>query len=166
MLRLYRERKRHFAYLKYVLRHKYHVFRAGMLLGVPIWQLVIHDLSKFSKVEWFAYAETFYEENGLPRYKESYEFSAAWNHHQKVNPHHWQYYQLVWDRGTKTILPIPINYLLEMLADWSGAGKVIADTYSPIAWVSANDEILKANLEEHTYYVVMALMRMTDWSSL
>lgn len=43
--------KPHIQYLWYVIRHKFFVFQAGLRLGVPLWQLLIHDLSKFSPAE-------------------------------------------------------------------------------------------------------------------
>lgn len=58
--------KRHFAYLKYVLRHKYFVFREGLKLGVPILSLILHDWDKFLPDEWFPYARTFYAPDGAP----------------------------------------------------------------------------------------------------
>ena len=42
--------------LKSVLIHKWYVFLAGQLTGVPLWQLIIHDWSKFTPTELFGYA--------------------------------------------------------------------------------------------------------------
>ena len=39
----------HLRYLSYVLRHKWYVLWAGLWLGVPLWRLLIHDWSKFSR---------------------------------------------------------------------------------------------------------------------
>ncbi len=39
--------KRHINYFKYVVRHKWFVFLAGIKLGVPIMSLIIHDWDKF-----------------------------------------------------------------------------------------------------------------------
>lgn len=50
----------HLRYLWYVLRHKWYVFQAGRVLKVPVWQLLMHDLSKFTPAEWFPYVAYFY----------------------------------------------------------------------------------------------------------
>jgi len=36
--------RRHWQYLKYVFRHKWFVLLAGIKLGVPLLQLVFHDM--------------------------------------------------------------------------------------------------------------------------
>lgn len=56
--------RKHLLYLKYVLRHKWFVFVAGLRRGVPLWQLLVHDLSKFRPDEWRPYAEWFYGYEG------------------------------------------------------------------------------------------------------
>lgn len=103
--------RRHWQYLKYVLRHKWYVFLACLELGVPLWIAITHDWDKFLPDEWFAYAQTFYKPNGEKRYQESVDFAMAWMHHQHRNKHHWQYWlsvngsplpstsMLMWDRG-------------------------------------------------------------------
>lgn len=105
--------RRHLAYLRYVLRHKFYVFVEGRRLGVPIWMLLFHDWDKFLPEEWFPYARTFYEANGSKKkYAETPEFAHAWMKHQHRNKHHWQWWvqvdglplrntrTLIWDRGT------------------------------------------------------------------
>ena len=57
----------HISYLKYVLRHKWHVFVGCVKLGVPIHQAVIHDWAKFLPVEWFPYVRQFYNPDGSKR---------------------------------------------------------------------------------------------------
>lgn len=105
--------RRHLAYLKYVLRHKWFVFQECRKLDVPLWIAVVHDWDKFLPDEWFPYARTFYKSDGSKQYVESPEFARAWALHQKRNRHHWQYWlsvgfsrirnsdrYMVWDRGT------------------------------------------------------------------
>lgn len=103
--------RRYWQYLKYVLRHKWFVFVAGLKVGVPVWMLVLHDWDKFMPDEWFPYAKTFYKPNGEKQYNNSDDFAMAWMKHQKRNKHHWQYWlkenglriqarpYLVWDTG-------------------------------------------------------------------
>lgn len=116
---------RHWQYLKYVLRHKWFVLLAGLKLHVPILMLILHDWDKFLPDEWFPYARTFYNKDGSKRYQEFPEFALAWNHHQKRNKHHWQYWLLTWDRGENEPLPMPDVFRREMLADWRGAGRAL-----------------------------------------
>lgn len=117
--------KDHLAYLKYVLRHKLYVFQACLKMKVPIYRSIIHDYSKFTLSEWKPYVKTFYKPDGSKQYVESPAFEYAWNHHQKSNKHHWQYWLLSWDRGETVALEMPETYVREMLADWIGAGWAI-----------------------------------------
>lgn len=123
----------HLAYLRYVLRHKWHVFVAGWHLSVPLWQLLIHDWTKFLPREWFPYVAYFYGRGGREAHAKSggmyrpgsdFAFDIAWNHHQKRNPHHWQYWLLTRDTDEPQLiaLPMPERYVREMVADWIGAG--------------------------------------------
>lgn len=117
--------KAHLQYLRYVLRHKWFVFIGGLYTRTPLWQLIIHDLSKFSRAEWSAYVHAFYAPDGTSHYKPDAAFDRAWNHHQKVNPHHWQYWLLTMDAGTTQALEMSDRYIREMVADWYGAGHAL-----------------------------------------
>lgn len=128
--------KAHFAYFRYVLRHKWFVFVAGLALRVPLWQLIIHDWSKFTPAEWGAYVATFYGPDGVKRYQPGPAFDAAWNHHQKVNPHHWQYWVLIRDSDEPRVMALPMSerYAREMVADWCGAGRAITGRWEVRQW--------------------------------
>ena len=104
--------RRYWQYLKYVCRHKYHVFRACLALGVPLWIAIFHDWDKFLPDEFLPYARTFYAPDGTKQYVEGVDFARAWMKHQHRNKHHWQYWLncdgiplpkrrniIVWDRG-------------------------------------------------------------------
>src|SRR6266536_5236416 len=103
--------KGHWAYLKYVLRHKWFVFIAGRWVGAPLWRLIIHDWSKFLPCEWEPYVQSFYCRDGSKRDWKTrdvwtkMEFDLAWNHHQKVNKHHWQFWTLVTDSDDPRLRP-------------------------------------------------------------
>lgn len=127
---------RYINYLKYVIRHKWYVF-LGALKVDPynlylIYLAIIHDMSKFGLTEFGQYARTFYKPDGSNQYVESLEFSYAWNHHQKCNKHHWQYWMLKYDRGDVEMLPIPDIYIKEMIADWIGAGWAITGKWDNV----------------------------------
>jgi len=139
--------RRYLEYLKYILRHKWFVLIASIKIKAPLWHAIIHDFSKFRFSEWFPYAYTFYTKNGEKQYKETIEFSYAWNHHQKRNKHHYQYYLLTWDKGITTPLPMPKKYILEMIADWMGAGKAITGKWEAKEWYQKNKENIKLHPE-------------------
>lgn len=146
--------KAHWLYLKYVLRHKWYVFLWCCHYGIPT-AGIVHDLSKFSPSEWFPYVDYFY---GGPWPEQHYgdarnqfedkftkpwvqrRFDAAWNYHQKRNPHHWQYWVLLEDSGKLGGLPMPDRYRREMLADWRGAGMAINGKDDTRNWYLKNSE--------------------------
>ena len=88
----------------------------------------VHDLSKDDDVEFIAYRDYFYDSENNPRNTD--EFNLAWNHHQKCNPHHWQYWCLVNDVDEPQVQPldIPFKYIIEMLCDWQSAGAYYGNT--------------------------------------
>lgn len=106
--------KKHFQYLKYLLRHKWYVFLACLQYGL-VWRGIKHDWSKFLPSEWFPYVEYFYgakvERPNTKRMDKNHQlvpimeapevvkkaFDVAWNYHQKRNSHHWQYWLLTPD---------------------------------------------------------------------
>ncbi|KKK56400.1 hypothetical protein LCGC14_3064910 [marine sediment metagenome] len=145
--------RRHWAYLKYVLRHKWHVFRACRELRVPLRQAIVHDWTKFLPVEWFPYAHNFYNADGSGRQvrdetgaynptDQGIPYQRAWLHHQRAR-HHWQAWVVLGDAGYITPLPIPERYIREMIADWCGAGRAIAGVRYPHDWYAANRDKMK-----------------------
>ena len=100
-----------------------------------------HDDSKWDIEEFDAYRKHFYptlQENEMVKdMKDRLEkdFDAAWEHHYKNNPHHWQYWVLVNDEDGTKALEMPEEYVIEMVCDWwafshkSGNLKEIFDWY-------------------------------------
>lgn len=152
--------KRHISYLKYIIRHKWYVFKACVKLGVPF-RGITHDLSKFRPCEWFAYAKTFYAEDGTGRFMWSGDFDFAWLMHQKVNKHHWQYWLLLNDDGRFTSFEIPEPIVREMVADWSGAGEAIKGESNPTEWYYENRS--KIILHEKTRKLVEKIIE-ENWN--
>lgn len=162
--------KKHYNYLKYLIKHKYYVFVAGRKLRVPIWRLVIHDWSKFLPSEWFAYVETFYGdnpswENGLKYLNHPYKWSKeywrdkfdySWLAHQHRSPHHNQHWILREDSGSVKVLKMPEVYAREMVADWSGAGKAITGEWEVSEWYEKNKG--RITLHENTREFVEGLL--------
>ena len=125
----------HWAYFQYVMRHKWHVFVGCLRLGVPLHQAIIHDWVKFLPIEWDAYVRQFYNPDGTKRGRgeSSTAFHFAWLHHQR-QPHHWQAWVSIGDGGKLTPLPMPQRFILEMVADWYGAGKAISGKNDIAGW--------------------------------
>lgn len=80
-------------------------------------QIASHDASKYEDEEFYPYLYHFYPSQAGQDNKIAYD--RAWNHHQKHNPHHWQYWILQKDSGEQVLLDMPENYVIEMLCDWS-----------------------------------------------
>jgi len=107
--------------IKTVLVHKWYVLVAGRRLRAPLWRLLVHDLSKFTPLEFYDYAEQFYGDR-----QNIMGFLQAWLHHQNTNPHHWQWWVLRQEEaypGNTEALPMPLSYVREMVADWFAASK-------------------------------------------
>jgi len=123
--------------LKYALitaKHKYFVFRAGLRTKTPVWQLIIHDLSKFGPSELPHYGRQFFGDKGSLVGQQK--FAEAWLHHQNVNPHHWEYWiprtghnKSDLAAGENLPMPMPFKYAQEMVADWLGAGRAYEGHY-------------------------------------
>lgn len=173
--------KAHWQYFKYVVRHKWYVFRAGFALGVSLRQLITHDWSKFLPREWFAYVAYFYGDkptadderrammlglNIKTRAELKADFDNAWNHHQKCQPHHWQYWLLLTDSDDPRFrpLPMPERYIREMVADWMGAGRAITGRWEVESWFLANKD--RYILDDSTRYRVTQLIQLAKQKGL
>lgn len=130
-------------YLNQVVHHKVAVYQAGVNisdsffgLGIDevVWQLAIHDLSKFSENELaFALYNFKNPESNSPTQKEGFELAK--HHHVANNPHHPEHWWRVSKDGVATSLPMPRKYVAELVADWIG-GNVYG---TPIdSWLQKN----------------------------
>jgi hypothetical protein len=136
--------KAHLRYLNYVLRHKFFVARAWVVLAqitgyskrewaVMLWRALMHDASKFGIAEWGPYVAMFYGEpttDADVKRERQAAFNYAWLHHQHRNPHHWQHHVLREDSGRVLVLLPHRLYADEMLADWLGAGPKALTSHS------------------------------------
>lgn len=102
-----------------------------------------HDRSKWDDEEFEAYAKYFYQGK-----KNKAEFDKAWNHHQKANPHHWQYWVLLKDNPDKPFYCIPMEqeYIIEMVCDWWSFSFKTNNLYEIFDWYDEN----KPNQLMHT----------------
>ena len=144
--------RRYWAYLKYVLAHKWWVIVASRRIGASLWLALIHDASKFGPSEWSAYAHNFFSADGLRRnvrrpdggYDPNLrpeDFQYAWLSHQR-NKHHWQRWVSIGDSGTLSAVPMPSKYVLEMVADWMGAGRAITGRWECGEWYAKNRDTM------------------------
>lgn len=78
--------------------------------------LANHDQSKYLPEEYDAYDKYFY--GGNRSHKVVLDFKYAWLHHIHQNPHHWQYWVLINDDEPEEIMEMPVEYVIEMIADW------------------------------------------------
>lgn len=163
---------KHLKNLSYILRHKWHVFNMGLKYRVWWYQLVLHDLSKFTPTEWFGYTNYFYARETVKKRlallalhpdrevvrEESAEltalldhwkakFNEAWNHHQKANKHHWQYWVLRNDDGKVVALKMPDRFVREMVADWAGASLAIRGYDDTLNWYAKNRDLMMLHEE-------------------
>jgi len=150
--------KKHWLYLKYVLRHKWFVLQECWAYGL-YWQGITHDWHKFLPDEWFAYVEFFYGKSSkteVPyrermRLGEGKAFQRAWLKHQHRAKHHWQNWIIINDTDDPQIhcLDMPPKQVIEMICDWNGAGKAImGKDGGAIPWYQKHKE--KMMLSEKT----------------
>lgn len=145
-----------FKYTKYLLKHKWYVFKAGRKLKVPFLRLLLHDISKFRPSEFFAYMNQFYgkvlDPHDIKKFRREYKFDKAWLLHQKRNPHHYQYWTLIKDTGELVHIQIPQVVLREMVADWMGAGMAIHGKDDLNDWFIMRESKIKESMHLHSFY--------------
>lgn len=165
-------------YLRYIFLHKWFVFVAGLRTKAPILNLIVHDLSKFRRDEFFPYADYFYDkplqekekkdalefftvDSAAPfGYHTKDRFNKAWLLHQRRNPHHWQFWLLLNDDGTTIPLPMPDELACEMVADWLGAGRTLTGEWGAKEWYLKNrDHIM---LHPDTEFIVEVLLEIKE----
>ena len=162
--------RRHLSYLIYVLRHKWFVAVAASRIGAPMPLALIHDWSKFSAREWGAYARNFFDADGSRRRarrpdggydpnSRSDEFKYAWLSHQR-NRHHWQAWVSIGDGGSLQPMPMPRRYVMEMVADWMGAGRAITGRWEVKEWYAKNKDTMV--LHEDTRTRVETILEKTE----
>ena len=123
---------KYWKHLSTICRHKKEVLKECWACGIG-WQGLIHDLSKFGPTE-FVSSARYFQGNRSPieAEKEEIGYSKAWLHHKGHNKHHWEYWTDFADDGMIIANKIPTKYVIEMMCDWIGAGKV----YSKDKWTT------------------------------
>lgn len=127
-----------------VVPHKIEVYKGGgelikALKSIRVSEdefkrnLWLHDLSKFSADEAFGYAMHDFKNFRLATQDG---FEAAWHHHKMHNPHHPEHWLNPNKSGQLEIRPMPMIYIVEMVADWIGAGRTYGSSLKE--WLSGN----------------------------
>ncbi|MBR4836521.1 MAG: catalase [Clostridia bacterium] len=115
--------KNFFSHFSLVLRHKWRVFVNCCRCGIP-WRGLVHDLSKFSPVEFFESVK-YYQGDRSPigACRRATGKSEAWLHHKGRNKHHIEY----WYDPECSIMPMmPYKYAVECVCDKLAATYVYA----------------------------------------
>lgn len=115
---------RFFKHLHTVCKHRRLVRRNCFRCGL-IWQGLWHDISKFSRAEFWAGVK-YYQGTRSPqaREREVLGYSAAWLHHKGRNKHHFEYWTDVSPTGEIVSVKMPPKYFAEMICDRIAASKV------------------------------------------
>ena len=119
-------------YISTLIDHVSYVIEYGNKIGVNEYQLSIHDLSKLSYAELPYYIKRFTYDTITEDIK--LEFDYAWHHHVIKNPHHHEH----WVISPTYIIPMPYNYILEMVADWHGANMAYQKSWNSTEWLKKN----------------------------
>ena len=105
-----------------ITKHKWVVFKLCCLAGIP-WRGLVHDLSKYSPIEFFESVK-YFNGNHSPIRESKIQngYSKAWLHHKGRNKHHFEYWI---DLSSPEQTPvIPYVYTVEMICDTLAAGIV------------------------------------------
>jgi hypothetical protein len=113
-------------HLRTINHHKYLVmrycFRAGLYR-----QGMLHDLSKYSPVEFLVGAK-YFQGNRSPNNAEREDrgYSLAWLHHKGRNKHHLEYWidYSVNEGAPMSGMRMPVNYVVEMFCDRVAASRI------------------------------------------
>ena len=102
--------------------------------------MALHDRSKFLlNKEFKSYRDYFYgDEEKLNKETVKNNFDKAWNHHQKINKHHWQYWVLVKSDGSYQVLDMPYENIIEMICDWWSFSWKTGNLYDVFSWYDRN----------------------------
>jgi hypothetical protein len=157
------------SYLWLLLQHKWFVLVAGLRVGgIPLYRLIIHDWSKFSRAEFGAYARnTAVRQGKQPRTEATdLEFGLAWLHHENRNPHHWGYWIPRSGKFANRPLAMPATYIREMVADWLGAGRAYEHTWDMTNWLLQTLSGMLSHMHKDTAVAVLKLLREIGYGAV
>ena len=121
--------KNFFKHLHLVNKHRFLVFIHCCKCGL-FWRGLVHDLSKYSPVEFFDSVKFYYGTHSpIIEARKSIGYSKAWLHHKGRNKHHIEY----WCDSELEVQPImPYQYAVECVCDKLAASKTyLGKNYTP-----------------------------------
>lgn len=145
--------RRRLRYIWYLLKHKFWVLYYLIRIDYRLFFLGIrHDISKFSKHEFYPYAYAFYSDDGGKRlvFIGSEEFEAGWRHHYTHNKHHWQHWVM-----NGVAVDMPLKYIKEMAADMLAMSRSQND--NAFQWFKKNEESI--NMTERSMLLLEHYLR-------
>ena len=120
-----------FKHLKIIHTHRKYVRRICFKMSL-YWQGLVHDLSKYSPVEFSIYKYYSGKRSPHQECREILGYSPSWIHHYHKNKHHYQYW---WDEdefGKIIPMKMPYKYVIESFCDMVGASKAYnKDNWEP-----------------------------------
>ncbi len=151
-----------FAHFKTITHHRHLVMKGCFKVGLYR-QGLLHDLSKYSPVEFLVGAK-FFQGDSSPNNEErkAYGVSYAWLHHKGRNKHHFEYwidYGLD-SKGEMCGMKMPVNYVVEMYCDRVAACKNYQkDKYTDeSALIYFNRGAHKYMMHPETYDLIKSLL--------
>ena len=144
-------------YLWSFLQHKWFVFRAGRMAGVPLWRLVVHDWQKLTPWEFAGYA-LYTRDKADINPERAIAYAYAWLHHENTAPHHWGYWIPRSGPLVGRPLPMPETYVREMIADWHGASRAYVGTWDITDWLRENGPRMKPFFHSETVATIERVM--------
>ena len=118
-----------FGHLMLITKHRFMVFKHCLKCGL-VWRGLVHDLSKFSPVEFWESVKYFSGEHSpIEECRKIKGYSDCWIHHKNHNKHHIEYW---YDASNKDQRNMPYKYAVECICDKIAAAKCYnKKTYTP-----------------------------------
>ena len=135
---------------------------------VDVMQQIVfaHDHSKDAPNEYEAYDNWFY---GNQSYAAKQAFEEAWLIHIHNNPHHWQHWVLIFDDPDEptTYIPIPLEYIIEMICDWWAFSWKDGNLYEIFDWYTKHAPHIQMNDEsrEQVEHILQKIKDKLDYNN-
>lgn len=131
----------------------------------------LHDSTKRSIEEYSAYDQYFYHDGEGDAKKEA-EFSKAWWHHIRNNPHHWQHWVYPDDDGPLDsnklkAVEMEDRYILEMICDWWSFSWASNNLFEVFNWYDSHKDkmVLGPETRQKVEKLLSALKTILDSTS-
>ena len=127
----------------------------------------MHDMSKFSPVEFFNGVANYTDGKKSPNDKEKEKrgYSLAWLHHKGKNKHHFEYWTELNCKGVfLTAYKMPLKYLKEMICDRVAATKTYrkkdyTDSAALEYFVNRQDEKFMHEDTKNMVYTILTMLK-------